>query len=167
MGSGKTTVGRELATLLDRRFIDLDAEIVSRQGRSIADIFRTEGEPRFREIESESLREALRHASPAVIALGGGTFVQPTNREILRAHAAVTVHLDGEFELLHARCCAEGGLRPLMQDAVHFRNLFEERRPLYREAEIVIAIENRTPREIAAEIAAQVEHLKGRPAVSE
>ena len=167
MGSGKTTVGRELATLLGRRFIDLDAQIVEAEGRPIAEIFRSQGEARFREIERESLLRAFAAAGDAVVALGGGTFIQPKNRQILRSHGAVTVALDGEFEVLHARCCSEEGARPLMQDPVHFRNLFEQRRPLYREAEIVLSIENRSPQEIAAEIVAQVKHLKARPAVSE
>lgn len=167
MGSGKTTVGRELATILGRRFVDLDAEIVESEGRPIAEIFSTKGEARFREIELEALLRAFSAAGDAVIALGGGTFIQPGNREIFRSHRAVTVALDGEFEVLHARCRSEVGVRPLMQDPVHFRNLFEQRRPLYREAEIVLSIENRSPQEIAAEIVAQVKHLSARPVVSD
>jgi shikimate kinase len=167
MGSGKTTVGRELASLLGWRFVDLDAEIVAREGRSIARIFQSEGEPHFRQIESELLAEVLRSSPAAVIALGGGTFIQPANRKLLRSHEALIAHLDGDFELLNARCCSEDGVRPLMQDPVHFRNLFEQRRPIYRSAEIVVDIAGKAPQAIAAEILHQVNHWKSRKAVSE
>src|SRR5215475_1135904 len=115
MGSGKTTVGHELAAALGWKFIDLDAEIVNREGRPIAEIFRLDGEPQFRQIERECLEQVLKSSPPSVIALGGGTFIQPANRELLRSHAALVAHLDGEFELLNARCCTEEGVRPLMQ----------------------------------------------------
>jgi shikimate kinase len=160
MGSGKTTVGRDLASLLDWQFVDLDAEIVARKARPVADIFRSEGESSFRQIETEVLRDVLRTAAPAVIALGGGTFIQPANRELLRSQAALVAHLDGEFELVKARCCTEEGVRPLMQDAAQFRKLFEQRRPIYRSAEIIVDIAGKTSREIAAEILAQVETWK-------
>jgi shikimate kinase len=156
MGSGKSTVGRELADALGWRFVDLDEEIVRRERRSIAETFRTEGEPGFRRIETHLLLEVLRSPAPAVIALGGGTFVQTGNREILRSHEALTVHLDAEFDLLNERCCTAAGTRPLMRDPVHFRNLFEQRRSTYRSAEIVIEIADKSPAQIAAEIIAEV-----------
>jgi shikimate kinase len=168
MGSGKSTVGAVLAEQLGQRFIDLDVELVNREGRTIAEIFRTEGEPRFREMESKLLQRLLAAVdSPAVIALGGGTFIQNANRDVIAAYGAVSVYLDGEFELLLSRCGMEKGTRPLMQDPKHFRDLFEQRRPIYRLADVVVSVTDRTPREIAAEVAAQVERRQARPAVSE
>src|ERR1700749_3469323 len=108
MGSGKSTVGELLAELLQWKFVDLDSEIVGRERRSISEIFQLEGEGKFREMETRLLQETLAHMqTPTVIALGGGTFVQPANRDILQASAAVTVSLEADFDLLLFRCCQE------------------------------------------------------------
>ena len=76
MGAGKSTVGRRLAQKLGWRFIDLDDEIERREHRPIADIFREHGEPYFRSIERLCLKDVASF-SDAVIALGGGTFIDP------------------------------------------------------------------------------------------
>lgn len=167
MGSGKSTVGQALAESLQWTFVDLDSEIVRHEERSIAEIFRFEGEARFREIETALLEETfLRTEAPAVIALGGGTFVQAANREILRARGAVTVYLEADCDLLLARCCAEDATRPLLQNRVQFRELYDQRQPLYRLADIILQVSERTPEEIASEIASMV-HRHARPAVSD
>lgn len=166
MGSGKSTVGECLAKKLGWRFVDLDMAIEKREGRSIADIFRDLGEPPFRRIESELLRYVLQAtANPTVIALGGGTFIQSHNREVLRAHNAFTVYLEADFDLLLTRCAAEEGNRPLMQDPVSFRRLFEERQLVYRSAEDVVQVAGKSPREIATEIAVRLGSV--RPVVPE
>src|SRR5579871_2358329 len=86
MAAGKSTVGRALAGLLNWRFIDLDSEIERAEGQTIREIFARRGEAAFRRLESETLRAILAGASrAAVIALGGGTFVQPQNPELLAA----------------------------------------------------------------------------------
>lgn len=158
MGAGKSTVGTRLAELLGRRFIDLDTEIVKQEGRSIAEIFTAVGEPRFRQIETAVLQNALRNdAAPAVIALGGGTFIQPGNRALLLDHQAQTIYLEAGFDLIQARCCTEEGTRPLMQDPVKFRDLFEQRRPIYSLADLTIPIADRSADLIAAEIAVHFE----------
>jgi shikimate kinase len=168
MGAGKSTVGARLAELLRWRFVDLDTEIVKREGRSIAEIFRAVGEPEFRRIESAALQSTLRdEASPAVIALGGGTFIQAANRDLLRSNKAIIVYLQADFDLLLARCCVEEGTRPLMQDPAAFRQLFEQRQPAYRLADITIAVAGRSAEEIAFEIASQVEQQNASPAVPE
>jgi shikimate kinase len=168
MGSGKSTVGAALAEQLGWRFIDLDLELVNREGRTIAEIFGNEGEPRFREIESELLRQLLGELeTPAVIALGGGTFIQSANREAIASRGALSVYLDGDFDLLLSRCRVEEGGRPLMQDPAHFRYLFEQRRPIYRLADVVVSVADRSPQEIAAVIAAHVHGQQAQPAVPE
>src|SRR5215475_6334440 len=81
MGAGKTTVGRRLAKKLGWKFIDLDEEIERREGRAVADIFKKDGEPHFRSLESSCLK-ALSSSPDTVIALGGGAFIEPANREL-------------------------------------------------------------------------------------
>ena len=84
MGAGKTCVGRALAALLGWRFVDLDQEIELQQKATVREIFQGQGEARFREIETAALREMLEQVSaPTVIALGGGTFVQTGNADLL------------------------------------------------------------------------------------
>src|SRR5215467_13564875 len=82
MGSGKTTVGRLLAEKLHWDFIDLDDEIIKRDGRHIKDIFDQNGEEFFRGVETAALRDIVRRKR-TVIALGGGTFVSHENRSLI------------------------------------------------------------------------------------
>ena len=77
MGAGKSSVGRRLAKQLGWKFIDLDEEIERRERRQIAEIFREEGEPHFRSLERLCLKDLSSSASKAVIALGGGAYVDP------------------------------------------------------------------------------------------
>src|ERR1700723_2718085 len=86
MGSGKTSIARILADRLGWDFIDLDAEIESAEQATVAQIFERRGEPEFRRIEAETIRKVVRKIEcgiPAVIALGGGSFVQPPIFELL------------------------------------------------------------------------------------
>lgn len=157
MASGKTTVGARLAEKIGWRFVDLDLEIELKEKRTISEIFRIEGEARFREVESQALAEILQHgSSPAVIALGGGTFIQHANRELMRDHGARTLYLEADFEVLFTRGCSQTGTRPLMQDQTRFRELFEERQPIYRSADAVVSVGQHSPEEIASQIAALV-----------
>ena len=157
MGSGKSTVGEALAELLNWKFVDLDSEIVRHERLSISEIFRLKGEARFREIETQRFEETfLQMDTPVVVALGGGTFIQPANREILRARRAVTVYLDADFDLLLSRCCQEEPTRPLLQDRKRFRELFDERQATYLLADASVQVAGRTPGEIASEIASMV-----------
>ncbi|HEX9223951.1 MAG TPA: shikimate kinase [Candidatus Acidoferrales bacterium] len=137
MGSGKTTVGSFLARQLAWRFVDLDARIEEASGLRITEIFDRLGEPAFREIEREQLEQALGQAAvqsaPMVLALGGGTYSQPANFELLRASGCAVVWLDCPVELLLSRCATMTG-RPLFRDEQSFRQLYEQRLPSYRQA---------------------------------
>ncbi len=165
MGSGKTTVGRTLAASLGWGFIDLDDEIVAVEKRPIAEIFRDSGEPYFRAVEAAALDRILTHgSSPAVIALGGGAFVQPGNRERLRQLGAVTIFLDAPCDALLQRCLAENAARPLLQNPEQFRRLYEQRYDVYMKAEFVVRVDGKAPAAIASEIA---ERLASRAAVPE
>lgn len=150
MGSGKSTVGPLLARSLGWPFIDLDATIEAGQAMTIREIFERAGEPFFREIERAALTEASK-AEPAVIALGGGTFVQEANLEFIREMGGATVWLDTPFEELVRRC--EGmDNRPLFRDLASFRQLLEQRAPYYRLAEYRVSTAGRAPEEVAEQI---------------
>jgi shikimate kinase len=155
MGAGKTSVGRALARRLHRDFVDLDDVVVSRENRSIADIFRDSGEPAFRQAEAAALRELLSAETgvPRVVALGGGAFVQNDNACALRAAGATVVFLDAEVEELRRRCASQGNERPLFQDGNQFRQLYEARRAAYIKADIRIETTGLTVYEAAAKVA--------------
>ena len=132
-GSGKSTVGRQLARRLGLPFRDSDHEIEQRIGCSIREFFEREGEPAFRDIEQEVIRE-LTQSGGAVLATGGGAVLRPANREQLRAAGSV-VYLRSPPEELFRRL-RHDSQRPLLQvddPLQRLRTLYEERDPLYRE----------------------------------
>lgn len=150
MGCGKTTVGERLARGLGWPFIDLDATIEAGQGVTIKEIFEQAGEAFFRAIEHAALTEASK-AEPAVIALGGGTFVQKPNLELIREVNGATVWLDCPLEELRRRCELISN-RPLFRDPASFDQLFAQRLPYYQLAEYRISTAGRTPEEIVEQI---------------
>lgn len=122
-GCGKSTVGKALAKRLSRPFFDADQEIVKRAGKSIPEIFQTEGESGFRKIETEVLFDLCRQ-SGAVIATGGGAVTVPQNHDILRQNSLV-VFLNRDIAVLPTNG------RPLSeQNDLH--EMFRRRLPLYR-----------------------------------
>src|SRR5438552_2806057 len=130
MGAGKSTVGRILAQRLGWAFYDLDMIIEAREQASVATIFATAGEPRFRELERAALSGLLQNEmrqADAVVALGGGAFAQVENRKILQLHGARTVLLNAPIEELRRRCAESGSQRPLAQDVAQFEQLFKSR----------------------------------------
>ena len=150
MGSGKSTVGNLLAKALSWPLIDLDTLIEAGQRLTIREIFENSGEPFFRQVERAALSEASK-AEPAVIALGGGTFAQPPNVELIHEAGGTTVWLDCPPEVLRARC---EGLenRPLFRDEQSFTQLFNERIPFYRLADFRVSTEGRKPEEVVEQI---------------
>lgn len=130
MASGKTTIGRALAQELGWPFIDIDSEIEAREGRAIAQIF-LDGETRFREVETEVIRQ-FANRSAAVIALGGGAFVQPANRELIESNG-VTIWLDCPLETIRKRL-GDDSTRPLAANRNSLERLFAERRSFYARA---------------------------------
>lgn len=122
-GCGKSTVGKALAKRLSRPFFDADQEIVKRAGKSIPEIFQTEGEAGFRKIETEVLFDLCRQ-SGAVIATGGGAVTVPKNHGILRQNSLV-VFINRDIAVLPTNG------RPLSeQNDLH--EMFRQRLPLYR-----------------------------------
>jgi len=158
MGAGKTSVGAELARRRGCAFHDLDAVVVERAGKTVAQIFATGGETEFRRLESEALREVLASlraaAGGAVVALGGGTLAAAENVRALREADGILVALDAPVELLFERTRAGHGTRPLARedDEAGFRKLYEARRPLYRAAEVSVESGNGDVRAVAERV---------------
>ena len=145
MGSGKTTVGRRLAALLDRPFVDADEALEARAGRSIADIFEVDGEDTFRDLEADVLAWLLAAPQPGVIASGGGVVLRPENRDLLRGEDVTVVWLDAGPAFLASRVERKAH-RPLLTGAVAplevLERLHAERAPLYAEvADHVVGVE--------------------------
>jgi shikimate kinase len=159
MGAGKSSVGRTLAGQLGWTFEDLDQRIERCDARSIAEIFRLSGEAEFRRKEHEALKqllEELRNGSEAVIALGGGAFIQKTNATLIEASGIPTVFLDAGVDELWRRCMQEsanaGAERPLLSRAEGFRDLYEKRRPYYLKARLRHETGGKAVEQIAAEL---------------
>ena len=123
----------------------------------IPEIFRDSGEPAFRRLETDALRELLRQAaaSPGVVAaLGGGAFAQEENTRLLRDARYPSVFLDAPVAELRQRCAAEGSSRPLFQDENQFRQLYELRRNAYMKADFRVDTSGKTVAQVAAEVGA-------------
>ena len=132
-GSGKSTVGRQLARRLQLPFVDSDHAIEHRLGCSIREYFEREGEERFRDVE-ESVLEELSEHHQGVLSTGGGSVLRPKSRENLRNKTQV-VYLKSSPDELFRRLRHDIN-RPLLQVAdplTRLRDLFAERDPLYRE----------------------------------
>jgi shikimate kinase len=154
MGVGKTSVGRELARLLDRPFVDTDHDVEERSGRAIPELF-AEGEPVFRAWERTCLQDAL-DRPPCVIALGGGAFSQPGAAELLLARALV-VHLYTPWSAMLPQLPALAGARPLIgaRPVWEVQELFLSRAASYRRAHLRVCLQ-RTDVASAAETVARV-----------
>src|SRR5947209_1271851 len=152
MGSGKTSLGRAAAASLGTSFLDLDDEIEKQTGESIRELF-AKGETHFRAREREILTRVLDATSgTAIIALGGGTWIQPEVQA--RVPASSVIFVDVPFELLASR--VRNSARPLAADEQRFRELYQTRLPLYRTAGTTLKI---TQGEPPAESAKRLVHL--------
>ena len=131
MGSGKTVVGKELAKMTGRRFVDTDELVEKKQGIPIKAIFEIYGEDYFRDLEYEVCREsaALKNT---VISTGGGAVTYERNVQALREGGKI-IFLDADFETVCERI-GDSTTRPLFQDKEKARALFDARRPLYEAA---------------------------------
>ncbi len=153
MACGKTEVARVVANQLNLKMIDLDEEITSSERRSPAELIREEGEGSFRNIESASLQRVLEQNEANVIALGGGAWIQPANRQLLAAKNATIVWLDTPFEICWNRIESSSEDRPLGTTKEQASELFKQRYPIYELAPIRIdVIGTDTPPEIAGRV---------------
>jgi len=146
MGAGKSTVGRHLAHRMGWSFFDSDAEIEAAEGTGIPEIFATRGEAEFRRIESQIIGQHVRwieRGRPAILALGGGAFTIPANRELL-ANNGITVWLDCPFETVQHRV-AQATHRPLARAPEAFAALYQSRRDHYSLADVHVPITSDDP----------------------
>jgi shikimate kinase len=138
MGAGKSSVGRRLAVQLGVPFKDADDEIVIAAGRPIADIFADRGEDEFRAGERRVIARIL-DEPPHILATGGGAFMNPVTRVLLRQRAT-TIWLRADLETLVKRVSRRDD-RPLLRNAdprVVMADLMEKRYPIYSEADIIV-----------------------------
>jgi shikimate kinase len=140
MGSGKSRIARRLAERLNLEFVDLDEYIAERLGRSPAQLINENGENAFRPLESEALREVLQSQTAAVIALGGGAWVEKTNRNLIDEYNCLSVWLDAPFELCWHRIEASADERPLARTRQQAEARFKQRLPVYRLARIHVQV---------------------------
>ena len=138
MGAGKTTVGRRLAAALNMSFADADAEIVKAAGRSIEEIFAQHGECAFRRGERQVIARLL-NGPVHVLATGGGAFIDPGTRALMKERA-ISIWLKAPLDVLMKRV-EKRDTRPLLKEAdprAVMQRLMDERYPIYAEADIIV-----------------------------
>ncbi len=154
MGSGKSTVGRHLADWLGVHLSDVDALIEYEQQRTITEIFESEGEARFRQLERDAVARVAR-ITPSVIATGGGAFLDEANRAALRA-TGVIFYLRAGVETLFERV-RHARHRPLLAGADmsgRLAQLLAEREPVYLTADHVVSTDGVSTEELVQRILA-------------
>ena len=160
MGAGKTTIGRHLAALLHKRFVDVDHEIEKRTGVTIPVIFEIEGEAGFRRRESAAINELTRDRD-MVLATGGGAVLLEESRKLLRERGTV-VYLQADIETLVERTRRDRN-RPLLQTEDprgKIVELLRLREPIYRDvAHVVVDTGQRAPSSVARDIAVRLKAL--------
>lgn len=151
MGTGKSTVGILLAKKLGRKFIDTDAVIVDREGRSISDIFAHNGEEYFRRVECEVI-ESLSKLSNCVISTGGGTVLRAKNIENLKKNGIV-INLSASVDTIYKRT-SESGKRPLLDKKTpsQIEKMLHERADAYANNNFCIVVDDQTPMTISDKI---------------
>ncbi|MEW6646819.1 MAG: shikimate kinase AroK [Pseudomonadota bacterium] len=162
MGAGKTTIGRQLANVLQREFKDSDHEIVRRTGASIPLIFDIEGEDGFRKRERDVIAD-LTQENNLVLATGGGAVLHADNRQHLRERGVV-IYLFASIDQLLKRTARDRN-RPLLQTAdprAKLEELMSVRDPLYREvADMVLYTDDRSVRSVIKEILIRLDEMNG------
>lgn len=156
MATGKSTVGEILAAELGRTLLDSDAHVENRTGRTVRDIWRSDGEAAFRRLESEALAAALAAEEPAVIAGAGGVVLADENRALLRGEAACVVWLRARVETVVARVAAAADEhRPLLDEdpAGMLEHMEQDRRALYAEvADHVVDVDGRSIAQVVDDV---------------
>ncbi len=160
-GSGKSTIGRRLAKTLDLGLVDTDVAIEESTGRTIAEIFATDGEPEFRRIEADVIRDALA-THDGVLSLGGGAVTTAAVREALRGHTVVYLEISAAEGV---RRTGGATVRPLLAGpdrAEKFKALMAERVPLYRQvATLRVSTNHRNPGAVVRYIVSRLDGAEG------
>lgn len=159
-GAGKTTVGGLLAERFGVDYVDTDAVVEAEVGKSIPDIFVDDGEPYFRQRETDAVRREL-HDRRGVVALGGGSVLSEAVRQALADHLVVFLSVE-----LHdaARRCGLSVGRPLlatMNPRATMRTMLEQRRPIYEQvADVVVATDGVGVAEVVESVATALIELE-------
>lgn len=156
MGAGKTTVGRRLAARLDRKFLDSDEEIEKAAQMSIPEIFAQRGEAEFRTGEMRVISRLLKERD-LVLATGGGAFVNPETRALVKS-GAVSVWLKANLDILFERVSRRSN-RPLLKTAnprETLEKLIEDRYPIYAEADVTVLSRDVPQDAVAGDVIAAV-----------
>ncbi len=160
MATGKSTVGELVARDLGRRLVDSDAQIEARTGRTVREIWRTDGEAAFRVLEAEALAAALDAPEPSVVAAAGGVVLSAENRERLGADDVDVVWLRADPDTLERRIRASGDThRPLLDEdpAGMLELMAADRTELYESvADRVVDVDELAPLEVARIIVAGI-----------
>jgi shikimate kinase len=147
MGSGKTTVGPQLARRLGWSFIDVDDVIEAEAGVPITELFARHGEAAFRDREHATIAR-LASADSLVLALGGGAIeTQATRDFLLSAPGTLLIHLEVELATTLARCRGTEHIRPILADQANLAARYQRRLPLYRLAHLSIPVDQLTPKQ--------------------
>lgn len=155
MGAGKTSVGRLVAEQLHFDYLDTDELIVSRTGRSISEIFKTDGEPAFRALERQVVVELVERTK-TLVSTGGGLPVNPANLTSLKTHALV-VCLWASPDKIWERVKNQSH-RPLLHapdPQKKVRDLLAAREPFYKQADVLVNTDIRSVREVAQQVVHQ------------
>jgi shikimate kinase len=155
MGAGKSSVGRELARVLRRPFLDLDEAIARRLGMPIAQAFARLGEPAFRTAESAELKRAAGRRR-LVVAVGGGAPESAENRRLMRESGRM-LHLDASLEICRGRLDpAETAKRPLWADDKAVSALYERRRTIYADCDFNVLTDGLGPQAVVEALCARL-----------
>lgn len=164
MGSGKSTVGKYLANHLKKNFVDTDQIIETREGKTISQIFETEGEEYFRRLEADLVEEIFKDGKDLVVSLGGGAVMNSKSRETIKKHSSL-VALIAEPKDLHQRIKRRKS-RPLLKDSKNqleiLMDLWKERKDAYYDSHIQIMTEGKSINSIGMEIMKNLEVSKPR-----
>ena len=154
MGAGKTTIGKALSKELSCKFIDTDEMIEQEQGRNISEIFEKEGEPAFRDMETELLKRLLKSKELFVLSIGGGMPVREENRALLR-NLGIVIYLKTSKEEIIRRVSGDKN-RPLLQGGdleKKVTNLMNARAQIYVEtAHMEVITDRKNPSEVVENI---------------
>jgi shikimate kinase len=160
MGTGKSTVGRQLADDTGRSFQDIDLLIEERAGMTISDIFEQMGEKYFRELESRVLAEAVK-GTDKILAAGGGVVLNPANVSVISQNAII-IALTAKINTLWERL-KDSTDRPLLRGEdprARLQQLYEQRAGLYRDADFIVHVDDKTPAAVAKEILQLTNYIK-------
>jgi shikimate kinase len=161
MGSGKTTIGRNLSQALDMEFIDMDHQIEKQEDKTIRELFQLDGESGFRRLETEFLKTRMGDKN-IILSTGGGVILKEENRDLLsRLGIVVLLHADIEHIIKNIRDDEARKNRPLLQEKDYIgkiKSLYQEREELYlNAADLIVRTSGRKVVELAEEIISKVD----------